>query len=662
MIKKFAIEYQEWISKEKANIFETYYLEQDIYKKLTLRDVKEFIKEQRYKIHKPVCTCMLEIWGYESIEKRIIYPCYKQYNFYKDSTFLDNTYFNESNPIVVIPGLNRSCTCGLLDKLKICCFYEEQKEKDIKRWEEKERKDKEYFNRIYQEEKKSHKEEIKRLKNLIVQQNNENQKQIVNQQNIYKLEIDRMKSENNRRLNEFNEERIENNKRFQNLQYERNQEKIENKTKLDNMEKERFREREENQKKFDFMENERNREREENQKKFANIEKERERERESYSRRFNSLEKTLRDKERQLQINTQKLEENENQRKFKEKCEKEAEKKFLDENHKISREYFLKNKEVVAKEIISKMKELNNQYIGLDEIDDNFIFNIVKNEKFIKNVIEFLDDKFTYLNDDNININISSCNIIILGNTGVGKSTLLNTVLKENLAETAFGDACTMGIPKPYESEKAKGIRIWDSRGIENGKYNLETAFKDIRNTIDCLIKKNDPDKFIHCIWYCIRSNRFTEEEAENLINCYNSYIEKLPIIVVFTQSENQKITDKMMEKVKFKLENSKRANGFNEKEVNDIKILKVLAQNYEHDFGEVKSFGIHNLMEQTSEIAKIGIQRAYTHSLMEIGKNMLKEEFLGIIKKTKEKIYTKKNNNEIQQSNNININNITKI
>ena len=446
------------------------------------------------------------------------------------------------------------------------------------------------------------------------------------------------------------------------MQYERNQEKIENKTKLDNMEKERFREREENQKKFDFMENERNREREENQKKFANIEKERERERESYSRRFNSLEKTLRDKERQLQINTQKLEENENQRKFKEKCEKEAEKKFLDENHKISREYFLKNKEVVAKEIISKMKELNNQYIGLDEIDDNFIFNIVKNEKFIKNVIEFLDDKFTYLNDDNININISSCNIIILGNTGVGKSTLLNTVLKENLAETAFGDACTMGIPKPYESEKAKGIRIWDSRGIENGKYNLETAFKDIRNTIDCLIKKNDPDKFIHCIWYCIRSNRFTEEEAENLINCYNSYIEKLPIIVVFTQSENQKIADKMMEKVKFKLENSKRANGFNEKEVNDIKILKVLAQNYEHDFGEVKSFGIHNLMEQTSEIAKIGIQRAYTHSLMEIGKNMLKEEFLGIIKKTKEKIYTKKNNNEIQQSNNININNITKI
>ena len=103
-----------------------------------------------------------------------------------------------------------------------------------------------------------------------------------------------------------------------------------------------------------------------------------------------------------------------------------------------------------------------------------------------------------------------------------------------------------MGVPKAYESEKAKGIRIWDSRGIENGKYNLETAFNDIKNTIESLIKENDPDKFIHCIWFCIKSNRFTDKEAENLKKCYDSYIEKLPIIVVFTQSDNQKQTEKI--------------------------------------------------------------------------------------------------------------------
>ena len=64
-----------------------------------------------------------------------------------------------------------------------------------------------------------------------------------------------------------------------------------------------------------------------------------------------------------------------------------------------------------------------------------------------------------------------------------------------------------MGVPKAYESEKVKGICICDSRGIENGKYNLETAFNDIKNTIESLIKENDPDKFINCIWFCIKSN-----------------------------------------------------------------------------------------------------------------------------------------------------------
>ena len=54
-----------------------------------------------------------------------------------------------------------------------------------------------------------------------------------------------------------------------------------------------------------------------------------------------------------------------------------------------------------------------------------------------------------------------------MGNTGVGKSTLLNRVLKKELAKTDFGKACTQGKPQPYESNEAKGLRIWDTKGIE---------------------------------------------------------------------------------------------------------------------------------------------------------------------------------------------------
>ena len=89
--------------------------------------------------------------------------------------------------------------------------------------------------------------------------------------------------------------------------------------------------------------------------------------------------------------------------------------------------------------------------------------------------------------------------------------------------------------------------------------------------------------------------------------------------------------------------------NGFDGKGGNDIKILKVLAEDYENDFGTVKSFGIHNLMEQTYDSAKIGIERACTHSIMEQGKEILKAEFGEIIKKIKENIFG--NLNEIKEN-----------
>lgn len=347
-----------------------------------------------------------------------------------------------------------------------------------------------------------------------------------------------------------------------------------------------------------------------------------------------------------------KIEEYEKQKKLFKQNEKQAENEFLSDNYQIYDDYLEKNKNIMSSEIEIKLKKLIDENITLDVINDDMISKIVKEEKYVKILREFIDDKIINLNNENININ--SFNIIILGNTGVGKSTLLNTVLKEKLAETKFGDRCTMGVPKAYESEKAKGIRIWDSRGIENGKYNLETAFNDIKNTIESLIKENDPDKFIHCIWFCIKSNRFTDEEAENLKKCYDSYIEKLPIIVVFTQSDNQKQTEKMIEIVRIKLENERRLNCFDGKGGNYIKILKVLAEDNENNFGTVKSFGIHNLMEQTYESAKIGIERACTYSLMEQGKEILKEEFREIIKKLKEKIFG--NINEIKENEYMNI------
>ena len=495
--------------------------------------------------------------------------------------------------------------------------FEKKREESDKKWEENNKKDREYYERRLKEEKNNSQAEINRLQNLINEQKRKSQS-----------EIDRLQKENNRRESQYLEEKRETKKQIQNIENQHSE-------RLKTIENERYREREETNKKFVYMEKEGTRYREMTTEKI----------------------KTL---ERELKQNKQKIEENEKEKKIMKQNEIKAEKEFLTENNQIFNNFFEKNKNVIASEIELKLTKLIDDNISLEEIDEDFILKIVKEEKYQKILKEFIDDKISNLNNESINI--SSFNVIIIGNTGVGKSTLLNTVLKEKLAETKFGDRCTMGVPRAYESEKVKGIRIWDSRGIENGKYNLETAFNDIKNTIESLIKENDPDKFINCIWFCIKSNRFTDEEAEILKKAYNSYIERLPIIVIFTQSGNQKETDKMINVVGNKIDKDIKVNGFDNKGGNDIKIVKVLAEDYDNDFGTVKSFGIHNLIKQTSESAKIGIERACNHSLMEQGKEMLQEEFNEIIKKLKHKIYGNKNEikendvNDIEndQSNNI--------
>ena len=638
MTKKFNVRYVEWQfdfiqNKTLGYCKDSFYYEQIYPFKKRIRDVKEYIKDRRYKAHKPVCTCCLEIRKFTGENEISI--CYE----YNDNTYLDDTIFNEFTQLVITDSLNgNKCTCGQLKELINNSKWEQQLENTKKDFEERARQDKEYYERRLREDRNQHQNEINRLQNLMNQQQRENRQQIDYQNRQHQNEINRMQKENNRREQNYITERNANNKRLQNMENERRQEKIENRERLRT------------------IENERNLERKENNKKFQNIENERNRERQQYTQRLDTLEHTLEEKDKILQKNTKKLEENEKQKLYIEKCEKDAENEFILNNYKIYDSYYNANKNLISEEIGKILKKSIDEEISFEKLNEDLIYKIVKREKFPKNIKEFSDEKITNLDNRNLNINISSFNIIVLGNTGVGKSTLLNTVLKEKLAKTDLCDPCTMGPPKPYESEKAKGIRIWDSRGIENGKYNLENAFNDIKNTIEALIKENDPNKFIHCIWYCIKSNRFTEEESENLKRCYDSYIEKLPIIVIFTQSGNQKETDKMIEKVKMKIEKVKQQNGIDGKEQNDIKILKVLAEDYETDYGVVKSFGIHNLMEQTYLSGKIGIERACTHSLMEQGKNFLKEEYHENMHKLKHKIFEARNqiNNAGEQNNNV--------
>ena len=213
-----------------------------------------------------------------------------------------------------------------------------------------------------------------------------------------------------------------------------------------------------------------------------------------------------------------------------------------------------------------------------------------------------------------------------MGDTGAGKSTLINMIFKEGLAETGFGDVCTLTTTS-YESSNIPGLRIYDTRGIETGKYNMYEATQEIKGTILKLIEDKNPDEFIHCIWYCIKSgNRFTNEEFNNIKDCYEIYkIKKLPIIILFTQANNIQESKDIMEQARKKLNDNIHDINFR----NCFKIRRVLAKDKEHNTTIDKAYGLYDLIEATCKSAKEGISSSLYESLANMVENHIRDEVL---------------------------------
>lgn len=79
--------------------------------------------------------------------------------------------------------------------------------------------------------------------------------------------------------------------------------------------------------------------------------------------------------------------------------------------------------------------------------------------------------------------NLNTLNIIVAGKTGVGKSTLINSVFKEHLADTGMGKLITTHIRKT--TKKGVLLAINDTRGFELGKEVQTEVKKEVMETIN---------------------------------------------------------------------------------------------------------------------------------------------------------------------------------
>lgn len=128
--------------------------------------------------------------------------------------------------------------------------------------------------------------------------------------------------------------------------------------------------------------------------------------------------------------------------------------------------------------------------------------------------------------------NMEPFNIIVAGKTGVGKSTLINSIFREKLAETGIGKPITKHLRKI--SKEGIPINIYDTKGFElERKVQRDVQDQIIKEIQKCF--KKDKKEHIHIMWYCINANSNRIEDVEiEMINEFSKYI---PVIVVLTQS-----------------------------------------------------------------------------------------------------------------------------
>lgn len=195
-------------------------------------------------------------------------------------------------------------------------------------------------------------------------------------------------------------------------------------------------------------------------------------------------------------------------------------------------------------EILIIEKELENlsQRWCVDEIKEIDFEKMLKDcyQKLIlgEEVNKIIKENSKQLIKDLLKENeIKHLNLQIIGKTGVGKSTLVNAIFGDKVADVKKGEPCTMET-KCYESEKYDFIRIYDTRGIEISKdFDIEKVFNETLKDIKEKCEKNEPDNLIHCLLYCFTGTRFEREEGEILVKLRQTYEgKKLPIILVLTQ------------------------------------------------------------------------------------------------------------------------------
>ena len=293
------------------------------------------------------------------------------------------------------------------------------------------------------------------------------------------------------------------------------------------------------------------------------------------------------------------------------------------------------------------IKKMNNKIKTNIQNLENGIINIINNEKslriisLMKNIMinEIISKIDLPLKNNLIQFTLKTYqknikpkkklhkNILLIGNAGVGKSTLINSFLKINKAKTGKGKPVTQDFI-PYLAEPDNYFRLYDSKG-----FNLDEDYNKLVQNIEEFIEKkllnDNPDEFIHCIWYCFTGSRYNEKEKEAIKKLLELYEDDcLPIIITYLQFINKDEADEYLKLIKDYLGNEK---------INYTPV-RALSQKFNDGNNQIvvmKSYGLDKLENLTNERMANATNSSYYQSI----RNKIITEYKKNINSKNEKI-----------------------
>jgi uncharacterized protein (DUF697 family)/predicted GTPase len=185
-------------------------------------------------------------------------------------------------------------------------------------------------------------------------------------------------------------------------------------------------------------------------------------------------------------------------------------------------------------------------------------------------------------------------NILIAGRSGVGKSTLINSVFQGNFAETGQGKPVTKGTRQ--FSKDGIPLTIYDTRGLEMAEF--QQTITELEKLVADKCSERDSNLHIHAAWVCIQEDGRRVEDAE--IELHEMLSRHVPVLGIITKARADKNFRAEVSELLPKAKN----------------VVRVRAVREELDEGHVlEAMGLKILIEATSELIPEGKRRALAAS-----------------------------------------------